>query len=216
MGKNLWHVITEVVVGSIGFLQSRFLDIRGERGLRPLIDPNLIPAWIDGVLVPVDRLHVHKAGLRHPAVAVFIIAEGQVVLQEQSMSSINSMGLWSSTVHTHPFWGESSAACAKRRLAEAMGITGVTLRQVGQVEYRANVGEGMSEHEVVDVFVGHAPTIANINFKLNPDPTEVARTGWISTGMISWRVWHDAEQFTPWLRVSMAEHWWMIFGKNAR
>ena len=36
----------------------------------------LIPAWRDGRLTPVDKLEVHRLGLRHPAVSVFVNAGG--------------------------------------------------------------------------------------------------------------------------------------------
>ena len=45
-----------------------------------------IPAWQDGTLKPVEKLEVHKLGLRHKAVSVFVFYQGQLLLQQRSMS----------------------------------------------------------------------------------------------------------------------------------
>jgi hypothetical protein len=51
----------------------------------------------------------------------------------------------------------------------------------GQLEYRADVGGGLVEHEVVDVFVAQAA--ADLSPKPNPD--EVMDTRWLSVAALN-------------------------------
>ena len=45
-----------------------------------------IPAWQNGALQPVEKLEVHKLGLRHKAVAVFVFYQGPLLIQQRAMS----------------------------------------------------------------------------------------------------------------------------------
>ena len=45
---------------------------------------NRIPAWRDGRLVPVDKLEVHRLGLRHLAVSVFVTIGDEVLIQRRA------------------------------------------------------------------------------------------------------------------------------------
>ena len=44
---------------------------------------NFIPAWDQGVLKPLEKLEVHKRGLRHKAVSVFLISDNNVLIQKR-------------------------------------------------------------------------------------------------------------------------------------
>ncbi len=85
----------------------------------------LIPAWKDGVLVPVEKLEVHRSGLRHKAVSVFVMQGDQVLIQRRALSKYHTPGLWANTCCTHPLWDEAPADCAIRRLREEMGFRNV-------------------------------------------------------------------------------------------
>lgn len=168
----------------------------------------LIPAWVDGTLVPVEKLEVHRRGLRHKAVSVFVLRGDAVLLQRRSAGKYHTPGLWANTCCTHPDWGEDPAACALRRLDEELGLTGVTLVHAGQVEYRAEVGEGLVEHEVVEIFTAQAvPTMT-----LAPNPSEVMETRWLSRAALEREIAETPERFTPWLRIYLAEHAPLVFG----
>lgn len=168
----------------------------------------LIAAWVDGSLQPVDKLEVHRRGLRHPAVSVFVLSGTRVLVQQRALGKYHTPGLWTNTCCTHPHWGEDPAACAVRRLREELGITGLTVAAAGQVEYRAEVGQGLIEHEVVDVFTAEAgPDLAVV-----PNPAEVAGIAWIDLYDLAARVARDPARFTPWLAVYLSEHMDRIFG----
>ncbi|PWJ21715.1 isopentenyl-diphosphate Delta-isomerase [Jannaschia seohaensis] len=169
---------------------------------------SLIPAWVDGKLVPVDKLEVHERGLRHPAVSVFVMEGSRVLIQRRALSKYHTPGLWANTCCTHPHWGEATAACASRRLEEELGITGLRMRPRGTLEYRADVGGGLIEHEVVDVFTADAPA----SLSVTPHPDEVDATRWVDLYDLAAEIRRHPGRFTPWLRIYMTEHMDSIFG----
>lgn len=166
----------------------------------------MIPAWIDGALTPVEKLAAHQRGLRHLAVSVFVVRDGMILIQQRALGKYHTPGLWANTCCTHPAWGEQALACATRRLSEELGITGLDLRHRGQVEYRADVGNGLIEHELVDVFLAEA----SADLALSPNPAEVMATRWITPAALRDEIAKAPALFTPWLRIYLAEHSKMI------
>lgn len=167
----------------------------------------MIPAWVNGDLTPVEKLDAHKRGLRHKAVSVFVMDGNRVLVQRRALGKYHTPGLWANTCCTHPDWGEDAATCATRRLHEELGITGVTCEHRGQVEYRADVGDGLIEHEVVELFLARAGS----DLEIRPNPDEVMDTRWVAADVLTEEVAQRPEDFTPWLRIYLAEHGDKIF-----
>jgi isopentenyl-diphosphate delta-isomerase len=132
----------------------------------------------------------------------------RVLLQQRAMGKYHTPGLWANTCCTHPLWGEEDAACALRRLREELGITGLDVQAAGTVEYRAAVGGGMVEHEVVALF--RAKAGPELPLALNPAEVQAAR--WVGVQELSAEIAATPEAFTPWLRIYLAEHSAQIFG----
>lgn len=176
----------------------------------PANDPSIqmIPAWVDGALTPVEKLEVHQRGLRHQAISVFVVAGTQVLLQQRALTKYHSGGKWSNTCCTHPRWGEAFADCAQRRLQEELGITGLTLEHVDQIEYRADVGGGLTEHELVEVYVAQAPL--DLPLALNPDEVEAAR--WVDLDRLIADVAATPQAYSAWLAIYLRDHARRIFG----
>ena len=172
----------------------------------------MIPAWVDGTLTPVEKLEVHQRGLRHKAISVFVMDGNKVLLQQRAMCKYHTPGLWANTCCTHPHWDEDPATCAKRRLKEELGITGLYPSHRDQVEYRAEVGNGLIEHEVVEIYLASAIP----NMKLDPNPDEVMATRWVDLYQLSAEVLRRPSQFTPWLRIYLAEYSDRIFGATVK
>jgi isopentenyl-diphosphate delta-isomerase len=167
-----------------------------------------IPAWVDGVLTPVEKLAVHQRGLRHKAVSVFVLNRGRVLIQQRALGKYHTPGLWANTCCTHPLWDESDADCATRRLGEELGITDVLLVQRDVVEYRADVGNGLTEHELAAIFVGRAAD----DLPVRPNPAEVMAVRWIGLDALQAEIAATPERFTPWLRIYLADHAQAILG----
>ena len=169
---------------------------------------DLIPAWVDGTLTPVEKLEAHREGLSHKAVSIFVTRGDEVLLQRRALGKYHTPGLWANACCTHPHWGETSEDCAARRLGQELGLTGLPLEPRGRVEYRADVGGGMVEHEVVDLFRAEAPP----RTALAPDPDEVMAVDWLTLPALEAALRDEPARFTPWLRIYMAEHRALIFG----
>ncbi len=169
-----------------------------------------IPAWVKGDLVPVDKLAVHRQGLRHKAVSVFVMDGPRVLIQRRAAGKYHTPGLWANTCCTHPLWGEADADCAIRRLRQELGITGLVPVHRGEVQYRADVGGGLIEDEVVQVFT----CTADADLPIAPDPDEVAETRWIDRAALLAEIAADPARFTPWMRIYMADHAARIFGAD--
>ena len=167
----------------------------------------MIPAWVDGVLTPVEKLEVHQKGLKHKAVSVFVMDGSRVLIQQRALVKYHTPGLWANTCCTHPEWDEDSLTCAVRRLHEELGIEGLSPVHRDRVEYRAEVGDGLIEHEVVDIYLAEAT--ADLATQL--DPEEVQAVEWIELEELSHAVRRTPEKYTPWLRIYLAEYRDRIF-----
>ena len=169
-----------------------------------------IPAWVDGTLTPVGKLEVHQRGLRHKAVSVFVVENGRVLIQRRALSKYHTPGLWANTCCTHPRWDEDPASCAVRRLREELGISGLFPAFADRVEYRADVGAGLIEHELVDIFVAEAaPGLA-----ISPNPDEVMEVRWVDLYDLAAEVLRNPGRFTPWMKIYMIQHMTRIFGST--
>jgi isopentenyl-diphosphate delta-isomerase len=156
----------------------------------------------DGSLYPVEKLDAHRRGLRHLAISAFVFDGDRLLIQRRADAKYHCGGLWANTVCTHPHWGEEPAACAARRLREELGFA-VPLVQTGIAEYRADVGNGLIEHEVVQMFRG---TARSDRLVLAPDPSEVAETRWATAAELRSEISAHPERFTPWFRIYV-ERW---------
>ncbi len=172
----------------------------------------MIPAWVDGRLLPVGKLEVHQRGLRHKAVSVFVMDGARVLIQRRSLSKYHTPGLWANTCCTHPRWDEDALTCATRRLREELGIVGLAATFADRVEYRADVGQGLTEHELVDIFVADAAA----DLRVDPNPDEVMAIRWVDLYELSAEVMRNPDRFTPWLRIYLSDHMARIFGNRSR
>jgi isopentenyl-diphosphate delta-isomerase len=169
-----------------------------------------IPAWQNGTLQPVEKLEVHKLGLRHKAVSVFVFYQGQLLIQQRAMSKYHSPGLWANTCCTHPEWDEDDFACAHRRLEDELGIRDMTLLPAGELEYRATVGGDLIELVVVQTFVAlceHEPSVS-------PNPDEVMAHKWVDPITLERLIATAPDQHTEWLKIYFREHFDALFAKG--
>jgi len=114
------------------------------------------------------------------------------------------------TCCTHPHWDEDPAICATRRLTEELGFT-VPLEHRDQIEYRADVFNGLIEHEVVDIFVADldGPPVTKPNLE------EVMDIAWVTLEELRAQIATQPERFTPWIKIYVDQHSDQIFGERA-
>ena len=104
----------------------------------------------------MDKLEVHRRGLWHPAVSVFLMDGARTLIQRRALGKYHTPGLWANACCTHPRRGEDPAACAARRLREELGLGRSRSPPAAASPTRAPVGGGMVEREEVDLFAAAA------------------------------------------------------------
>ena len=163
-----------------------------------------IPAWVDGALAPVGKLEVHQRGLKHPAVSVIILSEdgADMLIQQRALGKYHTPGLWANACCTHPNWGEEPLACAHRRLQDELGIAGLELLHRSNLEYRADVGGGLIEHELVDLFVSWSGQ----DLTAIPNPDEVMAWRWVSLKDLRTEMAEAPDRFTPWFQIYLNDY----------
>lgn len=164
----------------------------------PAGEPGLIPGvHADGSLYPIGKMEAHRRGVLHLAISVFVFSEGELLLQRRALGKYHCGGLWANTCCTHPHWGEDVAHAAGRRLREELGFD-TALIERAEVVYEADVGNGLVEHEQVRIYSAEMDRRAIV---LDPDPTEVMETRWISAARLAAEIRAEPRAFTPWLRI---------------
>ena len=87
-------------------------------------------------------------------------------------------------------------------------ITGLEYRDT--LEYRADVGGGLTEHEVVAVFIAQVAS----DLQITPNPDEVMNFQWVEYVDLQKQIADMPDVFTPWLRIYMADFAEAIFGAD--
>ena len=98
--------------------------------------------------------------------------------------------------------------CANRRVFEELHLTGLELKNRGKIEYRADVGQGLIEHEIVEIFTATCSAAP----KVTPNPEEVMEIKWLDHIELANKVETNPDEFTPWLRIYMSKHFEQISG----
>jgi len=152
----------------------------------------------------MGKMEVHQKGLLHRAFSVFVFDKtGRFLLQQRAFSKYHSSGLWTNTCCSHPKPGENLLEAAKSRLKEEMGFE-TELKEILSFIYKAEVENGLIEHEYDHVFAGfydHAP---------QPNPQEAQ--GWCYSTIkdLKEKLARNPLQFTSWFRIVFPkiEEWW--------
>jgi isopentenyl-diphosphate Delta-isomerase len=149
----------------------------------------------DEVTGTTGKLEAHQRGLLHRAFSVFLFdRQGRMLLQQRAAGKYHGGGLWSNTCCSHPLPGEAVAAAARRRLREELGID-APVHHVFAFTYRAEVENGLIEHEFDHVFAGTWEGA----FKLNPE--EVAACRYVTAAELEEELKAHPEHFTQWFRL---------------
>jgi isopentenyl-diphosphate Delta-isomerase len=146
-----------------------------------------------------EKQEAHLTGVLHRAFSVFVFdAAGRMLLQQRASDKYHSGGLWSNTCCSHPRPGEETAAAARRRLLEEMGFL-CPLEPAYSFTYRADVGDGLVEHEYDHVFIGR------FDGEPAPDPAEVEGWRWAAPAELERELREEPGRFTEWFRIAFDE-----------
>src|SRR5690606_20291988 len=148
----------------------------------------------------MEKQEAHVAGLLHRAFSVFVFNDkGELLIQQRAFEKYHTPGKWTNTCCSHPRNGESYEEGVMRRLQEEMGFICPLEYQFNFI-YKADVGEGLTEHELDYVFKG----IYNENPIINPD--EVASFKWIDFEELQQDVKNHPDDYTPWFKIILKEY----------
>lgn len=145
-----------------------------------------------------EKMKAHREGRLHRAFSIFVFNNnGELLLQRRSLRKYHSRGLWTNTCCSHPRPGEKVELATARRLQEEMGFA-CRLRKAFHFIYRADLEEGLIEHEFDHVFIGEH------NGAVAPDPNEVADYRWISRADLREEIKAVPHDFTVWFKIALA------------
>ncbi len=146
----------------------------------------------NGRLATMEKAKVHRLGLLHRAVSVFIFNDvNEFLLQKRSGNKYHYPNKWSNTCCAHSFPQEVPLVTAQRRLGEEMGLH-VALNEVGALSYRLDAGNGIIENEFDHVFFGFS------NQDPRPDWAEVSDWRWVPIEAIESELARVPQKYSFW------------------
>ena len=149
----------------------------------------------DNEIGTAEKMEAHLQGLLHRAFSVFIFnSKGELLLQQRALIKYHSPGLWTNTCCSHPKPGEDTISAAHRRLQEEMGLS-CDLQLAFSFVYKAELDQGLTEHEFDHVFIGKTDLLPETN------PEEVMAHRYISTDQLNEWMEKDQRQFTAWFKI---------------
>ena len=143
----------------------------------------------------MEKMQAHQEGILHRAFSVFIFnSKNEILLQKRAKNKYHSAGLWTNTCCSHPMPGESVKNAAKRRLKEEMGFE-CEVKALYHFIYYQPLENGLSEHELDHVYLGHYDEAPNINIE------EVEEWNYFSLSEIDEGIQEHPEQYTSWFKL---------------
>ncbi len=154
----------------------------------------------DEIVGLMGKMEAHQNGILHRAFSVFLFSkDGKMLLQKRSSNKYHSPNQWTNACCSHPRSGETYLEAAHRRLREELGIE-CLLTEKFHFIYKADVGDGLWEHELDRVFVGTYEG----EFNLNPD--EVSEVRYISFEDLEKEMSEKQQLFTEWFKIILKEY----------
>lgn len=148
----------------------------------------------------MEKQQAHVAGLLHRAFSVFIFnSKGKLMLQQRAASKYHSPTLWTNTCCSHPRQNESYIDAAHRRLKEEMGFD-CELKYKFDFIYKANLDNGLTEHELDHVFIGTFDGEPILN------PDEVMAYRWMDMEDLKNDIQNNPHNYTAWFKIIFEQY----------
>lgn len=156
----------------------------------------------------MPKMEAHEKALLHRAFSVFIRnRKGEIMLQQRAANKYHSPLLWTNTCCSHQRVGETNIQAGRRRLREEMGFD-TQLQELFSFVYKAPFDNGLTEHELDHVMVGHYEGEPNFN------PDEVENWKWMSPIDIKEDMAKNPEAYTVWFKIIFEKFFDYISLKN--
>lgn len=147
----------------------------------------------------MEKMDAHRQALLHRAFSIFVFnTEGHLLIHRRATDKYHSPGLWTNTCCSHPRIGETTLDAAYRRLQEEMGFQ-CELTESFSFIYKAELEEGLYEHEFDHVFIGEysGSPVAN--------PEEVSEWKYISMEELQNDIRVNTNNYTVWFRIALPQ-----------
>ena len=153
----------------------------------------------DNEVGTMEKMEAHRKGLLHRAFSICIFnADNEMMLQRRAAEKYHSGNLWTNTCCSHPRPEETVLEAAKRRLVEEMGFQ-CDMREVHAFVYRAELDQGLIEHELDHVLFGEYEGKPEIN------PEEVSEWKYMSLDAIEEGIKKNPQEYTEWFKLLFPE-----------
>ncbi|WP_405210352.1 isopentenyl-diphosphate Delta-isomerase [Dokdonia sp. Asnod2-E02] len=154
-----------------------------------LVDEN------DNKIGLMPKMEAHEKAVLHRAFSVFVFNDkNELMLQQRALHKYHSPGLWTNTCCSHQRDGESNIEAGTRRLQEEMGFT-VPLEESISFIYKAPFDNGLTEHELDHILIGHSEQEPVIN------KDEVAAWKWMNLEKVKQDIASHPELYTAWFKI---------------
>ena len=151
---------------------------------------------LDNKVGLMEKMEAHINPTLHRAFSIFIFnSKNEMLLQQRALSKYHTPGLWTNTCCSHPRDGESLHDATKRRLQEEMGMQ-CELKEAFSFIYKADVMQGLVEHEFDHVFIGTSDDLHIIN----KDEVESFRYDTVEN--IKADIERNPQNYTAWFKIA--------------
>lgn len=149
----------------------------------------------DNAIGLMPKMQAHIEGKLHRAFSVFVFnGKGELLLQQRALDKYHSGGKWTNTCCSHPRINETTLEAAHRRLEEEMGMS-CELTYGFNFIYKADVKDGILEHEFDHVYFGISDIKPNISL------AEVASYKYLTMDTLTKDINERPEEYTEWLKI---------------
>lgn len=145
-----------------------------------------------------EKIKAHEDGGKlHRAFSVFIFnSKGEMLLQKRAGSKYHFGGLWTNTCCSHPHSDEPIEKTVHEKLKQEMGFD-TELKEAFTFIYRAEFGNGLTEHELDHVFIG------KFDGEPQPNPEEADDWKWVNVEELQRDIKENPDNYTPWFRIAL-------------
>ena len=151
---------------------------------------------LDNKVGLMEKMEAHINPTLHRAFSIFIFnSKNEMLLQQRALSKYHTPGLWTNTCCSHPRDGESLHDATKRRLQEEMGMQ-CELKEAFSFIYKADVMQGLVEHEFDHVFIGTSDDLPIINKE------EVESFRYDTVENIKADIERNPQNYTAWFKIA--------------
>jgi isopentenyl-diphosphate delta-isomerase len=154
-----------------------------------LVDTN------DREIGTMEKMEAHRKGALHRAFSIMVYnSQGDVLLQKRAKGKYHSGGLWTNACCSHPRPGDAIEETTRKKLMAEMGLDILPVYSFKFI-YKANVDNGLIEHEFDHVFLGTSDKFPVI------DTQEVEEWKFVPAEDLLSDVLRRPGNYTPWFRL---------------